>query len=146
MTRIQNVETANLDPRQVVECAEPFFVDVSRDDFCAFAVQAMSNALSQGQRHARRQLRVGTRRLVQTIVEEANRPQARRQKEQETMWQSLEKGDEVVTVGGVHGKVVGVTDDVLTVEIGATKSGDRVRVKVTRTKIESVQKDKKGDS
>jgi len=74
------------------------------------------------------------------------RPQARRQKEQETMWQSLEKGDEVVTAGGVHGKVVGVTDDVLTLEIGALKSGDRVRVKVTRTKIESVQKGKKGDS
>ena len=74
------------------------------------------------------------------------RPQARRQKEQEAMWAGLDKGDDVVTAGGLHGRVVGVTDDVLTLEIGSLKGGDKVRVKVSRTKVESVKKAEKGDS
>ena len=66
------------------------------------------------------------------------RPQQRRQREQEKMLKGIEKGDDVVTAGGLHGKVVGVTDDVLTVEIAVLK-GERVRVKVSRSKIESAQ-------
>ena len=47
--------------------------------------------------------------------------------------------------GGLHGKVTGVTDDVLTVEIAVTK-GDRVRVKVSRAHIETVTKASKADA
>ena len=64
------------------------------------------------------------------------RPQQKRQREHDTMLKALEKGDSVVTAGGLHGTVVGVTDDTLTVEIAALK-GERVRVKVARAKIES---------
>lgn len=71
------------------------------------------------------------------------RPQAKKQKEQQAMLESIEKGDEVVTAGGIHGKVTGVTDDVLTLEIAALK-GERVRVKVSRARIDSVKKG--GDS
>ena len=67
------------------------------------------------------------------------RPQQRRQKEQDAMLTAIEKGDEVITSGGLHGKVVGTTDDTLTLEIAVLK-GDRVRVKVARSKIESKQK------
>jgi preprotein translocase subunit YajC len=67
------------------------------------------------------------------------RPQQKRQREQEELIGAVEKGDDIVTVGGLHGKVVGVTDDVLTVEIAALK-GERVRVKVSRAKVESVAK------
>jgi preprotein translocase subunit YajC len=70
------------------------------------------------------------------------RPQQRRQREQEAMLKGLEKGDDVVTAGGLHGKIVGVSDDVLTLEIAALK-GERVRVKVSRSKIESASKPKK---
>ena len=70
------------------------------------------------------------------------RPQQKRQKDQEQMLKAIEKGDEVVTAGGLHGKVVGTTEDTLTLEIGAVK-GERIRVKVARSKIESKQK---GDS
>jgi preprotein translocase subunit YajC len=73
------------------------------------------------------------------------RPQQRRQRELETMLKGLEKGDDVVTAGGLHGKVVGITDDVLTLEIAALK-GERVRVKVSRSKIESASKGKKEES
>ena len=72
------------------------------------------------------------------------RPQQKRQQDQEKMVGGIEKGDNVVTAGGLHGKVTGVTDDVLTLEIAALK-GERVRVKVARGKIESVAKAKKGE-
>ena len=72
------------------------------------------------------------------------RPQQRRQKQHEELLKSIEKGDHVITTGGLHGKVTGVTDDTLTIEIAAVK-GDRVRVKVARSKIESKQSQKKGD-
>lgn len=72
------------------------------------------------------------------------RPQAKKQKETQQMLEGIEKGDNVVTAGGIHGKITGVTDDVLTLEIAALK-GERVRVKVSRERIESVQKAKKGE-
>jgi preprotein translocase subunit YajC len=73
------------------------------------------------------------------------RPQQKRQRQQEAMLKSIEKGDSVVTSGGLHGKVTGVTDDVLTVDIGGVK-GDRMRVKVARARIERVQKNKGEDT
>ncbi len=72
------------------------------------------------------------------------RPQQKRQRDLDVMIKGIEKSDNVVTAGGLHGKVVGVADDVLTVEIAALK-GERVRVKVSRAKIDSVQKAKKGE-
>jgi preprotein translocase subunit YajC len=72
------------------------------------------------------------------------RPQQKRQRDQQKLLESIEKGDDVVTAGGLHGKVVGTTEDVLTLEIAALK-GERVRVKVSRSKIDSVQKAKKGE-
>jgi preprotein translocase subunit YajC len=45
------------------------------------------------------------------------RPQMKRQKEQKTMMDALGKGDEVVTAGGLLGKVTKVTDAYVTLEI-----------------------------
>ena len=72
------------------------------------------------------------------------RPQQKKQRTQEEMLKGIDKGDDVVTAGGLHGRVVGATDDVLTLEIAALK-GERVRVKVSRGKIDSVHKAKKGE-
>jgi preprotein translocase subunit YajC len=63
------------------------------------------------------------------------RPQMRRQKEHDRMLKSLEKGDRVVTSGGLHGTVTGIADDVLTLEIANVK-GERLRVKIDRPRIE----------
>ncbi len=63
------------------------------------------------------------------------RPQTKRQREHDAMQKSLQKGDVVVTTGGLHGQVTGVTDDVLTLEIAATKT-DRIRVKCDRARVE----------
>jgi len=45
------------------------------------------------------------------------RPQMKRQKEQKSMMDSLGKGDEVVTTGGVLGKVTKVADAYVTLEV-----------------------------
>jgi preprotein translocase subunit YajC len=53
------------------------------------------------------------------------RPQRRRQLEQSRMIETLEVGDEIVTAGGLYGRVVGVGDDELLVEIAP---GTNVRI------------------
>ena len=45
------------------------------------------------------------------------RPQMKRQKETKAMLAALAVGDEVLTVGGLFGKVTAIKDDVVTVEI-----------------------------
>ncbi|NKI67840.1 preprotein translocase subunit YajC [Collimonas pratensis] len=47
------------------------------------------------------------------------RPQMKRQKEQKAMMESLGKGDEVVTAGGILGKITKVTDLYITLEIAS---------------------------
>jgi preprotein translocase subunit YajC len=73
------------------------------------------------------------------------RPQQKKQKKLEAMIKAVDKGDNVVTTGGLHGKVIGVTDDVLTLDIGGVK-GERIKVKVARGRIEQVDAaSKRGD-
>jgi len=45
------------------------------------------------------------------------RPQMKRQKEQKAMIDGLAKGDEIVTAGGVVGKVTKVSDGYVTMEV-----------------------------
>ena len=61
------------------------------------------------------------------------RPQQRRQKEHRNLLGNLKVGDQVLTGGGIYGRVTGLRDNVITVEIS-----DKVRVKVNRTSIAAV--------
>jgi preprotein translocase subunit YajC len=61
------------------------------------------------------------------------RPQSKRAKEHSAMVAALEAGAEVVTSGGILGKVVEVGDQFLTVEIA-----DGVKVKVQRHTVSQV--------
>lgn len=61
------------------------------------------------------------------------RPQQRKDKEQKSMLSQIEKGDMVVTTGGIHGRVTGVTDTVLTIEIAPNVQG----VKLDRSAVVS---------
>ena len=56
------------------------------------------------------------------------RPQQKQAKKREEFIKNLKIGDRVVTSGGLHGEVKGMTDTTLTLEIA-----DKVRVKVTRS-------------
>ena len=60
------------------------------------------------------------------------RPQVRKQKEHQAMLSRLGKGDEVITRGGVIGKITGVSDDgILVLELQ-----EKVRVRVPRAYVE----------
>jgi len=61
------------------------------------------------------------------------RPQQKRQKEVREMLKDLNRGDMVMTTGGLHGKITGLTEQVATVEVS-----DKVRVKVARSHIAAV--------
>jgi preprotein translocase subunit YajC len=71
------------------------------------------------------------------------RPQQKKQREHDEMLKAIQKGDRVVTTGGLHGVVIGVSDDVLTVDIGAH---EKVRVKLDRSRVERIEKGKGGEA
>lgn len=55
------------------------------------------------------------------------RPQMKRQKEVRQFRESIKKGDKVLTVGGIYGKIVEVQDHTVVLEIA-----DNVRIKVEK--------------
>ena len=55
------------------------------------------------------------------------RPQQKKQKKHRELLSALKRGDTVVTVGGMHGKITGITEKVITLEIA-----EKIRVKVGR--------------
>ena len=61
------------------------------------------------------------------------RPQQKKQKEHQAMLSKITAGDEVVTAGGILGKVIEVGDNFLTLEIA-----DNVRIKVQRFQVTSL--------
>lgn len=58
------------------------------------------------------------------------RPQQKQAAEHKSMLDSLQQGDQIVTSGGIHGKISEVGPKVFTVEIA-----DRVRVRINRENI-----------
>lgn len=61
------------------------------------------------------------------------RPQQKRQKEHKSLMGSLSKGDEVVTNGGIMGKIKSVSDDIVRIELA-----ENVVIKVQKHAIGSV--------
>jgi len=79
------------------------------------------------------------------------RPQKKKDKEVKSMRDSISQGDEVITIGGIHGKVVKVNDEVITLEMAYGKQkinfskwamGSVVKkgkeTKVEETKVEEI--------
>ena len=46
------------------------------------------------------------------------RPQMKRQKDEQKFQSDIKKGDKIVTIGGIHGKVHGIKDTKIILEIG----------------------------
>jgi preprotein translocase subunit YajC len=61
------------------------------------------------------------------------RPQQKKAKQHKQLLAALKKGDRVVSSGGLHGVVTGISDDVVTMEIAP-----KVRVKVARGSISGI--------
>jgi preprotein translocase subunit YajC len=58
------------------------------------------------------------------------RPQQQKAKKMRELLSNLKKDDMVVTSGGIHGKITGLTDTIATLEIAPS-----VRIKVSRSQI-----------
>ena len=61
------------------------------------------------------------------------RPQQQKAKAHRQLLDDLKRNDEVVTAGGIHGRVMELTEKVITLELT-----QNVRIRVERSKIESV--------
>lgn len=61
------------------------------------------------------------------------RPQQQKAKEHQATLDALKRNDEIVTGGGLYGKVVAINDDVVTIEIAP-----KVQVRVSKPSISAV--------
>ena len=58
------------------------------------------------------------------------RPQQKQQKKVKAMLETLQKGDDIITRGGIHGKIFGIADNIVTLEVA-----DNVKIKINREHI-----------
>lgn len=68
------------------------------------------------------------------------RPQSKRQKERNQMLSNLKKGDKVVTIGGLHGTIVELTEERVTLKVN-----DNTRLVFERTAVNSVANAEESD-
>jgi preprotein translocase subunit YajC len=58
------------------------------------------------------------------------RPQMKRSKDQKKFRESLEKGQKVITIGGIHGKIVEIQETTVTIEVEG-----QVRLRVEKSAV-----------
>jgi preprotein translocase subunit YajC len=58
------------------------------------------------------------------------RPQMKRTKEQKKFREALDKGQKIITIGGIHGKIVEIQDTTVTIEVEG-----QVRLRVEKSAI-----------
>ncbi|MEW9700103.1 preprotein translocase subunit YajC [Paenibacillus sp. SI8] len=64
------------------------------------------------------------------------RPQQKRQKTRNQMLGALKKGDKVVTIGGLHGTIMEITDDICVLRVN-----DATKMTFDRSAINSIAKE-----
>lgn len=72
------------------------------------------------------------------------RPQKKRQKEEQEMRNSLEIGDEIITIGGIVGRVVTIREEDIIIETGADRTKMKIQrwaVNTNKTKVEQHRKE-----
>lgn len=65
------------------------------------------------------------------------RPQKKREKQVTAMRNAIKVGDKVVTIGGIRGKIVKTSDEVLTIQVGNEKN--KTKFEVMRWSISKVE-------
>ena len=70
------------------------------------------------------------------------RPQRKRDKEVTNMRNGLKTGDEIVTIGGILGKVIKVKNDTVVIAVGT----DRVKMEILKSAVGSIRKQAAGDA
>jgi preprotein translocase subunit YajC len=64
------------------------------------------------------------------------RPQMKRSKDQKKFRESLEKGQKVITIGGIHGRIVEIQDTTVTIEV---EGQVRLRIEKSAVALDSNQ-------
>ena len=64
------------------------------------------------------------------------RPQMKKQKAQQKFKETIGKGDKIVTIGGVHGKILEVQDSTFIIEV---EGGNRLKIEKSAVSMESSQ-------
>lgn len=65
------------------------------------------------------------------------KPQKKRDQQQKEMLAALKVGDNIVTIGGIVGKIQNIKDDVVTIEVGA----DKTKIPFERSAVRNVVTD-----
>ncbi len=63
------------------------------------------------------------------------RPQKKKDKQIQAMRNNLQVGDEIITIGGIRGKIVKTKDDSIVIQVGA----DKVKFEMMRWSVSSVE-------
>jgi len=64
------------------------------------------------------------------------RQRQKKDQEHKALLESMKKGDNVITAGGVHGKITAVENDLVTLEVA-----NNVNIKITKSYIAAIKKD-----
>lgn len=76
------------------------------------------------------------------------RPQQKKAKEHKKMLSELQKGDAIVTAGGLYGRIIDIDGDIMTVDLGETKvtmgRGYLTAAPQVKVPVPPVKKEKKG--
>ncbi len=62
------------------------------------------------------------------------RPQMKKQKEQVKFKEAIQKGDKIVTIGGIHGKITEIQDKTFTIEV---ENGVKLKIEKSAVSLES---------
>jgi len=65
------------------------------------------------------------------------RPQQKKQKDQKKFIEAIKKGDKVVTVGGIHGKITAIEDDTVILEM---ERGTKMKIEKSSVSLEASKK------
>ena len=106
--------------------------------------------LMQGTRQAAGQTKAGSTSyiilmvvLVAVMYFMMIRPQKKRQKEEQEMRSSLEIGDEIITIGGIVGKVVTIREEDIIIETGADRNKMKIQRWAVNTNVTKTEQHKK---
>ena len=62
------------------------------------------------------------------------RPQMKKAKEQKKFRENIKKGDKIITIGGIHGKILEIQDTTFTIEV---EGGNKLKIEKTAVSTDS---------
>ena len=65
------------------------------------------------------------------------RPQQKKQKDQKKFIDEIKKGDDIVTIGGIHGKIAALDDNTVTIDI---EKGARIKFERSAISLDATRK------